>query len=107
MLLLWGADFRSHKRYYYRNSVNGEAQWTYPESDVVGGTEEMDLCTTPPPPEDEESLIIGIISDRSSLHRNEDALLTLLLFYCRRGSTEGGRGETQGGKARRCYFGRQ
>ncbi|XP_012280309.1 formin-binding protein 4 isoform X2 [Orussus abietinus] len=49
---------RSHKRYYYRNATSGEAQWTYPELDVIGGTEEMDLCTTPPPPDQEEASII-------------------------------------------------
>ncbi|XP_014221578.1 fibrous sheath CABYR-binding protein-like [Trichogramma pretiosum] len=49
---------RLHKRYYYRNATTGEAQWTYPQTDVVGGTEEMDLCTTPPPPEQEETAII-------------------------------------------------
>ncbi|XP_051156262.1 formin-binding protein 4-like isoform X2 [Leptopilina boulardi] len=47
---------RSHKRYYYRNAATGAAQWTYPEMDVIGGTEEMELCTTPPP-EQEEPII--------------------------------------------------
>ena len=56
---VWHSCIRSHKRYYYRNSTTNEAQWTYPQTDVVGGTEEMELCTTPPPPEQEETPIIG------------------------------------------------
>ncbi|XP_033214231.1 formin-binding protein 4-like isoform X2 [Belonocnema kinseyi] len=48
---------RSHKRYYYRNVATGAAQWTYPDADVIGGAEEMELCTTPPP-ELEEPVII-------------------------------------------------
>lgn len=56
---IWGGDSRSHKRYFYRNSTTGDAQWTYPEADVIGGTEEMELCTTPPPQGQEEPCIIG------------------------------------------------
>ncbi|KAJ8667431.1 hypothetical protein QAD02_009094 [Eretmocerus hayati] len=56
---------RSHKRYYYRNSATGEAQWTYPQTDIAGGTEEMELCTTPPPPEHEEPPIIEMGSASS------------------------------------------
>lgn len=57
-LSFFGGDvFRSHKRYYYRNAATGAAQWTYPEMDVIGGTEEMELCTTPPP--EQEEPIIG------------------------------------------------
>ncbi|XP_011347934.1 formin-binding protein 4 isoform X2 [Ooceraea biroi] len=45
---------RSHKRYYYHNTSTGTSQWTYPDTGIAGGTEEMELCTTPPPPESEE-----------------------------------------------------
>ncbi|XP_044009823.1 uncharacterized protein LOC122853418 isoform X2 [Aphidius gifuensis] len=45
---------RSYKRYFYRNESTGEVQWNYP--DVIGGAEEMELCTTPPP-QDEEAFI--------------------------------------------------
>lgn len=55
-VFFWGDVSRSHKRYYYRNAATGAAQWTYPEMDVIGGTEEMELCTTPPP-EQEEPII--------------------------------------------------
>ncbi|RZF33557.1 hypothetical protein LSTR_LSTR008203 [Laodelphax striatellus] len=53
---------RSHKRYYYRNSVSGHVQWEYPvlvaESAASAetapassdGDDAMDLCNTPPPP---------------------------------------------------------
>lgn len=54
-----GRYCRTHKRYYYRNISTNEAQWTYPQTDIAGGTEEMELCTTPPPPEHEEPPIIG------------------------------------------------
>ncbi|KYN02370.1 PREDICTED: formin-binding protein 4-like [Cyphomyrmex costatus] len=47
---------RSHKRYYYHNTSTGTLQWTYPDTGIAGGTEEMELCTTPPP-ESEESLV--------------------------------------------------
>ncbi|XP_039305043.1 formin-binding protein 4 isoform X2 [Solenopsis invicta] len=47
---------RSHKRYYYHNTSTGTLQWTYPDTGIAGGTEEMELCTTPPP-ESEELLI--------------------------------------------------
>lgn len=57
-LVFWGDVSRSHKRYYYRNTTSGETQWTYPETDVIGGTEEMDLCMTPPPPDQEEPSLI-------------------------------------------------
>ncbi|XP_071641339.1 uncharacterized protein [Temnothorax longispinosus] len=49
---------RSHKRYYYHNTSTGTLQWTYPDTGIAGGTEEMELCTTPPP-ESEELSIIG------------------------------------------------
>nr|XP_046481673.1 formin-binding protein 4-like isoform X1 [Neodiprion pinetum] len=65
---------RSHKRYYYRNSVTGEAQWTYPEADVVGGTEEMDLCTTPPPPEDEGLQLIEEASNETEQKPKLDSM---------------------------------
>ena len=57
-MFFWGDVSRSHKRYYYRNAVTGAAQWTYPDTGVIGGTEEMELCTTPPP-EPGEPAIIG------------------------------------------------
>ncbi|XP_018371537.1 PREDICTED: formin-binding protein 4-like isoform X1 [Trachymyrmex cornetzi] len=47
---------RSHKRYYYHNTSTGTLQWTYPDTGIAGGTEEMELCTTPPP-ESEELLV--------------------------------------------------
>jgi len=56
----WLGDFsRSHKRYYYHNTSTGTSQWTYPDTGIAGGTEEMELCTTPPPPESEELSVIG------------------------------------------------
>lgn len=55
--VFWGVVSRSQKRYYYRNVTTGVAQWTYPEVDVTGGTEEMEICTTPPPAEEEPSII--------------------------------------------------
>ncbi|XP_067203189.1 formin-binding protein 4-like isoform X2 [Linepithema humile] len=50
---------RSHKRYYYHNTSTGTSQWTYPDTGIAGGTEEMELCTTPPPPESEELSVTG------------------------------------------------
>ncbi|XP_069696596.1 uncharacterized protein DDB_G0284459-like [Periplaneta americana] len=54
----WTCEWdRTHKRYFYRNTVSGETQWEYPsppEDDVCGGGEAMELCTTPPPPPVEE-----------------------------------------------------
>ncbi|XP_072756609.1 uncharacterized protein [Anoplolepis gracilipes] len=44
---------RSHKRYYYHNTSTGTSQWTYPDTGIAGGTEEMELCTTPPPESEE------------------------------------------------------
>ncbi|GLV43659.1 hypothetical protein CBL_07014 [Carabus blaptoides fortunei] len=44
---------RSNRRYFYRNQQTGETQWDYPEPDIVGGGEAMDICTTPPPVNDE------------------------------------------------------
>lgn len=44
-----GGVSRSNKRYFYRNEVSGETQWNYPEQDIIGGQEAMDICTTPPP----------------------------------------------------------
>ncbi|OXU22635.1 hypothetical protein TSAR_013641 [Trichomalopsis sarcophagae] len=58
---------RSHKRYYYRNATTGDAQWTYPDTDIVGGTEEMELCTTPPPPEHEEVPIIEMSAQAATM----------------------------------------
>ncbi|XP_011864737.1 PREDICTED: formin-binding protein 4-like [Vollenhovia emeryi] len=49
---------RSHKRYYYHNTSTGTLQWTYPDTGIAGGTEEMELCTTPPP-ESEELSVTG------------------------------------------------
>ncbi|KAF2879202.1 hypothetical protein ILUMI_26957 [Ignelater luminosus] len=46
-LLQWD---RVNKRYYYRNQQTGDSQWEYPQSDIVGGDEAMDISTTPPPP---------------------------------------------------------
>ncbi|KAF5289463.1 hypothetical protein FQR65_LT11836 [Abscondita terminalis] len=46
-LLQWD---RVNKRYYYRNQQTGESQWDYPQPDIVGGDDAMDICTTPPPP---------------------------------------------------------
>ncbi|XP_057324069.1 formin-binding protein 4-like isoform X2 [Microplitis mediator] len=37
----------ANKRYLYRNKINGDTQLNYP--DIIGGAEEMELCTTPPP----------------------------------------------------------
>lgn len=37
----------------------GTLQWTYPDTGIAGGTEEMELCTTPPP-ESEELSVSGI-----------------------------------------------
>ncbi|XP_048514272.1 formin-binding protein 4-like isoform X2 [Athalia rosae] len=65
---------RLHKRYYYRNATTGEAQWTYPEADVVGGTEEMDLCTTPPPPDDVE---LEAIDERSRPKLDSASMMSL------------------------------
>ncbi|KAL0110406.1 hypothetical protein PUN28_013797 [Cardiocondyla obscurior] len=48
---------RSHKRYYYHNTSTGTLQWTYPDTGIAGGTEEMELCTTPPPESEELSVI--------------------------------------------------
>ncbi|XP_032677358.1 formin-binding protein 4-like isoform X3 [Odontomachus brunneus] len=50
---------RSHKRYFYHNTSTGTSQWTYPDTGIAGGTEEMELCTTPPPPESEELSVTG------------------------------------------------
>ncbi|XP_014469072.1 PREDICTED: formin-binding protein 4-like [Dinoponera quadriceps] len=50
---------RSHKRYYYHNTSTGTSQWTYPDTGIAGGTEEMELCTTPPPPESDELSVTG------------------------------------------------
>ncbi|XP_036146449.1 formin-binding protein 4 isoform X2 [Monomorium pharaonis] len=47
---------RSHKRYYYHNTSTGTLQWTYPDTGIAGGTEEMELCTTPPPESEELSI---------------------------------------------------
>ncbi|XP_011312496.1 formin-binding protein 4 isoform X2 [Fopius arisanus] len=48
----WSCQWdRSHKRYYYQNESTGETRWNYP--DVIGGAEEMELCTTPPPTDNE------------------------------------------------------
>ncbi|XP_011696542.1 PREDICTED: formin-binding protein 4-like isoform X2 [Wasmannia auropunctata] len=47
---------RSHKRYYYHNTSTGTLQWTYPDTGIAGGTEEMELCTTPPPESEELSV---------------------------------------------------
>ncbi|XP_034940117.1 formin-binding protein 4-like isoform X2 [Chelonus insularis] len=40
---LWNKD---SKKYYYKNKISGEIQWSYP--DIIGGAEEMEICTTPP-----------------------------------------------------------
>ncbi|CAL7942168.1 unnamed protein product [Xylocopa violacea] len=48
---------RSHKRYYYQNTTNGITQWTYPDTGIAGGAEEMEICSTPPPTEQEEMII--------------------------------------------------
>ncbi|XP_015609403.1 formin-binding protein 4 isoform X2 [Cephus cinctus] len=66
---------RSHKRYYYRNSTSGETQWTYPEADVIGGTEEMDLCTTPPPQDQEEPAIIEQVQTDAQGAKNDLVVL--------------------------------
>ncbi|XP_058796412.1 formin-binding protein 4-like [Phymastichus coffea] len=58
---------RSHKRYYYRNTSTGEAQWTYPQTGIAGGAEEMELCTTPPPPEHEEPPIIEMSAQTTTM----------------------------------------
>lgn len=42
---------RSNKRYFYQHEQSRETQWEYPAPDIVGGGEEMDICTTPPPEE--------------------------------------------------------
>ncbi|XP_031368407.1 interaptin-like isoform X2 [Apis dorsata] len=48
---------RSHKRYYYQNTTTGITQWTYPDTSIAGGAEEMEICSTPPPMEQEEIII--------------------------------------------------
>ncbi|KAK9294969.1 hypothetical protein QLX08_010605 [Tetragonisca angustula] len=48
---------RSHKRYYYQNTTTGITQWTYPDTGIAGGAEEMEICSTPPPTEQEEIVI--------------------------------------------------
>ncbi|XP_076624014.1 uncharacterized protein LOC143343227 isoform X1 [Colletes latitarsis] len=48
---------RSHKRYYYQNTTTGITQWTYPDTGIAGGAEEMEICSTPPPIEQEEMII--------------------------------------------------
>ncbi|XP_003701113.1 uncharacterized protein LOC100878735 isoform X2 [Megachile rotundata] len=48
---------RSHKRYYYQNTSTGVTQWTYPDTGIAGGAEEMEICSTPPPTEQEEMII--------------------------------------------------
>ncbi|KAK0168616.1 hypothetical protein PV327_002394 [Microctonus hyperodae] len=62
---------RSHKRYYYRNEISGETRWSYP--DIIGGAEEMELCTTPPPPDLEEKNIDGDLDEMldKNLERNQ------------------------------------
>ncbi|XP_019699913.1 formin-binding protein 4 isoform X2 [Harpegnathos saltator] len=50
---------RSEKQYFYHNTSTGTSQWTYPDTGIAGGTEEMELCTTPPPPESEELSVTG------------------------------------------------
>ncbi|XP_076684623.1 uncharacterized protein LOC143377340 isoform X2 [Andrena cerasifolii] len=47
---------RSHKRYYYQNTATGITQWTYPDTGIAGGAEEMEICSTPPPTEQEEMI---------------------------------------------------
>lgn len=66
-----GDASRSHKRYYYRNEISGETRWSYP--DIIGGAEEMELCTTPPPPDLEEKIIDGDLDETSdkNLERNQ------------------------------------
>ncbi|XP_068986256.1 formin-binding protein 4-like isoform X1 [Bombus flavifrons] len=48
---------RSHKRYYYQNTATGITQWTYPDTGIAGGAEEMEICSTPPPAEQEDIII--------------------------------------------------
>ncbi|XP_029050844.2 formin-binding protein 4-like isoform X1 [Osmia bicornis bicornis] len=48
---------RSHKRYYYQNTTTGVTQWTYPDTGIAGGAEEMEICSTPPPTEQEEMIL--------------------------------------------------
>ncbi|CAK9818615.1 Formin-binding protein 4 [Anthophora quadrimaculata] len=48
---------RSHKRYYYQNTTTGITQWTYPDTGIAGGAEEMEICSTPPPTEQEEIIL--------------------------------------------------
>ncbi|XP_076180129.1 uncharacterized protein LOC143153138 isoform X2 [Ptiloglossa arizonensis] len=48
---------RSHKRYYYQNTTTGITQWTYPDTGIAGGAEEMEICSTPPPMDQEEMII--------------------------------------------------
>ncbi|XP_053989437.1 formin-binding protein 4-like isoform X1 [Hylaeus volcanicus] len=48
---------RSHKRYYYQNTTTGITQWTYPDTGIAGGAEEMEICSTPPPIDQEEMVI--------------------------------------------------
>ncbi|KOC64365.1 Formin-binding protein 4 [Habropoda laboriosa] len=48
---------RSHKRYYYQNTITGITQWTYPDTGIAGGAEEMEICSTPPPTEQEEIIL--------------------------------------------------
>ncbi|XP_015433489.1 PREDICTED: formin-binding protein 4-like [Dufourea novaeangliae] len=48
---------RSHKRYYYQNTATGVTQWTYPDTGIAGGAEEMEICSTPPPMEQESRIL--------------------------------------------------
>ncbi|XP_015111908.1 formin-binding protein 4 isoform X2 [Diachasma alloeum] len=65
----WNCQWdRSHKRYYYQNESTGETRWNYP--DVIGGAEEMELCTTPPPTDNE---VEEMEEDKSGIVNGVDA----------------------------------
>ncbi|XP_043506995.1 formin-binding protein 4-like isoform X1 [Frieseomelitta varia] len=64
---------RSHKRYYYQNTTTGITQWTYPDTGIAGGAEEMEICSTPPPTEQEEIVIPAVEEEglRSKTKKSE------------------------------------
>ncbi|XP_063995704.1 formin-binding protein 4-like isoform X2 [Diachasmimorpha longicaudata] len=65
----WNCQWdRSHKRYYYQNESTGETRWNYP--DVIGGAEEMELCTTPPPTDND---VEEMEEDKNGMNNGIDA----------------------------------
>ncbi|XP_017893051.1 formin-binding protein 4-like [Ceratina calcarata] len=62
---------RSHKRYYYQNTTTGVTQWTYPDTGIAGGAEEMEICSTPPPT-DQEEMIIPAEDEKSKPKKSQE-----------------------------------